>query len=97
MNNDWVESFAAAAQAILHGQNPYVVAPSFVSPPWTLIFLSPLVWVPWWLAMLLPTVALVVLAVQRRKPYLILLVGTSFSFIALIGSLLTAVKWVRTG
>lgn len=80
---DWFVSFVSAVAAAFQGQNPYLAIPSFLSPPWTIPILAPFVWLPWWVVLLLPITALLLLAVYRKKPYLIAIVGTSFSFIAL--------------
>lgn len=92
MNNDWTQTFAPMVKAILSGQNPYTSVYHYVNPPWLLLPLLPIFWAPWWLAMLFPMAVLVFGAWQRRNPWLILIVATSFPFIAL--SIYANVDWV---
>lgn len=90
--NDWDQVYAAGARAFLAGHDPYSYTLSYASPPWALPFLIPLAWVPWWLAMLFPVVALLYLSYRFKKPYLLLIVGTSFPFIA--GSVYANINWI---
>jgi hypothetical protein len=91
MNNDWSRAFAPMVQGILHGHSPYDT-PGYNYPPWLFLPLLPLFWVPWWLAMFFPAAVLTFAAWQRRKPWLIPIVATSFPFIAL--SIYANVDWV---
>lgn len=92
MLNDWSTSFVPAALLWLTGGNPYAAPQPFASPPWSLFVLAPLAWVPAWLAMLLPMLALGYCAYRLRKPHLIALVGLSWPFIA--GTLYANVDWL---
>ncbi len=93
MNNDWTGTFAPMVKAILHGQNPYDVnAYYYVNPPWLFLPLLPVFWAPWWLAMFFPAAILTYGAYKRRNPWIILIVATSFPFIAL--SIYANIDWV---
>src|SRR5688572_11335677 len=80
--NDWENTYIAGVIAFLTGHNPYSSTELFASPPWTLFFLAPLVWVPPQLAMIFPLLALFFLSLRPRKIYLLPIVGLSFPFIA---------------
>lgn len=92
MKNDWTEIFAPMVWAILTGKNPYDVVENFVNPPWLFLPLLPVAWAPWWLASLFPLIVLLWIAWKRRKPWMILIVATSFPFIVL--SAYAIVDWV---
>src|SRR5258706_3912793 len=77
--NDWDQFLAKAGLEFMAGRNPY--GHGFGNPPWSLFFLGPLGNVSPWVAMTFPTIALLFLSVRFRKPYLLLVVGTSFPFI----------------
>lgn len=89
--NDWEQHFLPALHKLIAGQNPYDIS-GFYNPPWLLFLLLPLAWVPWWIAIFLPGLALGAAAYHRRKWWLIPIVGLSFPFIAL--SAYGNVDWV---
>ena len=80
--NDWSNTYIAALFAFLAGHDPYSYVKIFGSPPYTLLFLLPLGWIPPQWAIALPAIALFYLAYRFRSPWLILIVGSSFPFIA---------------
>lgn len=90
--NDWDKGIIAGVLAFLSGRNPYAAPGTFVNPPYTIGILLPLAWVPPQLAMLFPLIALFYLARRFRKPLLLVLVGTSFPFIA--GSVYANIDWI---
>lgn len=92
MNNDWTLSFVPAVRQWLAGHNPYATPLPFASPPWSLMILTPLAWLPPVLAILFPALALLYCAYRVRKPYLIPIVGLSFPFIA--ASIYANIDWM---
>jgi hypothetical protein len=88
---DWEEFFVAAAKALLHGKSPYTVQ-GFYNTPWLVFLLLPLAWIPARLAVLLPSIALLIAARRRQKLVLIPIVALSFPFIAL--SVYGNVDWI---
>lgn len=79
--SDWENFFRPALLYFLSGRSPYAV-PGIFNPPWTFVILSPFVWLPALLPHLLPAAALTYAAYKKRKPYLIVIVGLSFPFLA---------------
>jgi hypothetical protein len=90
--NDWDTCFALATLVVLGGGNPYMSIPYYYNPPWMTFVLAPIAWLPPVLAMALPLAALTYAAYKVRKPWLILLVGTSYPFVA--QSLYANVDWI---
>jgi hypothetical protein len=82
MQGDWLY-FSDAARAVLTGANPYG-DPGFFSAPWALPIFVLMLIIMQELPRLLPVAVLVILAYRARKPWLIFVVGTSFSFVALV-------------
>lgn len=89
--NDWDTYFLPAVRAFLDGRSPYSVE-GFFNPPWLVFLLAPLAWVSPGVATLLPALALLLAARRRRKPWLILIVGLSFPFLAV--SVYANVDWL---
>lgn len=89
--NDWDTFFVPAVRAFLEGQSPYSVE-GFFNPPWLVFLLTPLAWAPPGLAMLFPSLALLLAAHRRRKPWLIPIVGLSFPFLA--ASVYANIDWL---
>ncbi|MEM6281112.1 MAG: hypothetical protein AAF787_02885 [Chloroflexota bacterium] len=86
--NDWGRFFVHVVRAMWTGVNPYTdLGPAgsdpFVNPPWLWLPLAPLFWVLWWLAMAILPLVLLWLAYRDKNIWLILIVGTSWSFISL--------------
>jgi hypothetical protein len=70
-----------ALRKLLSGGNPYSIK-GFYNPPWLLFILMPLMWIPWYGAMILPMIALTLAAHKRQKWWLIPIVGLSVPFLA---------------
>jgi hypothetical protein len=87
---DW-QAFLDALAAIARGVSPYTV-PYFYSPPWLLLFIFPLAWLPDLAVHFVPLAALGFAAHKKRQPYLIPIVGFSVPFIKLMSD--ANIEWV---
>lgn len=84
---DWIVYFYPALQTFLRGGDPYSV-PGYVNPPWLLVFLAPLGFVPpLWGAVALDAVVLIGLTLLCRKagrPWMLLPLALSFPALVLL-------------
>lgn len=87
MGFDWIIYFYPALSVFLAGGNPYTV-PGYVNPPWLLLVLAPLGWLPpVWGAVALDALTLLGLAAlcfKARRPWLLLPLAIAFPMATLL-------------